>query len=412
MKPAPPLWARLRAALWSGLALALLLAPVPVLALTASGLVLGPDGQPLAGALVSDGRQVTTSAPDGRFQLDTEPGRVVSLCAPPGYAPPARWWWPAAEAAGLELKLAAAPTQPRHQVALLSDPHLMDAQAPTLHYPPPPGGWDLPLKTWRRVAEDLAAQKPDLTLVTGDLCMDGDQGGPDHTQAQMALAAQAMALLPAPARALPGNHDVRYQDDATPPTVDLAIWRQHLGPARQALYLGGAAWLLWDNLGRGRDRQGKPRSLGQTPEEALAWLEAALAEIPRDMPLVLAAHYPPVSPLVGGNPLGRHQLVKADSKSGLGLRDVDQALPRLVTLLKDRKLLAWIHGHEHASHESILHLRQGPWHILGLPAVCGRWWIGDRDFGDIAFPPGYVMLTLTPTPQGPRLDSRLVEVKF
>lgn len=412
MKPDQPLYSRLRAALGAGLAWLLLLAPLPALALTASGLVLGPDGQPLAGALVSDGRQVVASAPDGRFQLDTEPERVVSLCAPPGYAPPDRWWWPASEAAGLELRLAAAPHQPRHEVALLSDPHLMDAQAPTLHYPPPPGGWELPFKTWQRIADDLAARKPDLTLVTGDLCMDGDQGDPAHTQAQMALAARAMALLPAPARALPGNHDARYQDDSTPPAVDLAIWRQHLGPARQVLFLGGAAWLFWDNLGRGLDSRGRPRSLGQTPEEALAWLKAALAEIPREMPLVLAAHYPPVSPLVGGNPLGRHQLVKADSKSGLGLRDVDQSLARIVTLLQGRQLLAWIHGHEHAAHESILHLRQGSWHILGLPAVCGRWWLGDRDFGEVAFPPGYVMLTLATTPQGPRLESRLVEVKF
>lgn len=412
MKLAQPFSARLRTILGAGLAGLLLLAPLPALAFGVTGLVLGPDGQPLAGALVSDGHQVVVSAPDGRFRLETEPDRVVSFCAPPGYAPPPRWWWPAREAAGLELKLAPAPLKPRYQVALLSDPHLMDAQAPTLKYPAPPGGWDLPLKTWRRIASDLAADKPDLSLVTGDLCMDGDQGGPEHTQGQMALAAQAVALLPAPVRALPGNHDVRYQDDAAPPAVDLSIWRQHLGPARQVLFLGGAAWLLWDNLGRGLDSKGKPRSLGQTPEEALAWLESALAQIPPETPLVLAAHYPPASTLVGSNPLPNHQLVKAGAKSGLGLRDVDQSLPRIVSLLKGRKLLAWIHGHEHAQHESIFHLRQGPWHILGLPAVCGRWWVGDRDFGDVAFPPGYVLVTLSPTPPGPSLESHLVEVKF
>lgn len=412
MKLAQPFSARLRAALWAGLAGLLLLAPLPALALGASGLVLGPDGQPLAGALISDGHQVVASAPDGRFRLETEPDRVVSFCAPPGYAPPQRWWWPAREAAGLELKLAPAPVKPRYQVALLSDPHLMDAQAPTLKYPAPPGGWDLPLKTWRRLAAALAEQQPDLSLVTGDLCMDGDKGGPEHTQAQMALVAQALALLPAPARALPGNHDVRYQDEASPPAVDLSIWRQHLGPARQVLFLGGAAWLFWDNLGRGLDHKGKPRSLGQTPPEALAWLEAALAQIPRQTPLVLAAHYPPASTLVGTNPLPEHQLVKAESRTGLGLRDVDQSLVRIVPLLKDRRLLLWIHGHEHAPHESILHLRQGPWHILGLPAVCGRYWIGDRDFGEVAFAPGYLMLNLTPTPQGLNLESHLVEVKF
>ncbi|MFZ5586449.1 MAG: metallophosphoesterase [Thermodesulfobacteriota bacterium] len=392
-----------------GLALA-----APAGALTVQGLARGPAGEPLAGALVSDGRAVAMSDAAGRFRLSTEPGRAVWVCPPAGFAPPEPGWWPAEQAAAgrLEIALAAQAPRPAYRAALLSDPHLLDALAPTVNYPPPPGGHDLPLKVWRRVAGELHALRPDLTLVAGDLCMDGDEGDDAHAEAQLGLAARALAELPRPALAIPGNHDARYRDQADPPAVDLAPWRRHLGPERRAARLGPTVWIAWDNLGRGADAKGKPRALGATPDEALAWLEALLAHLDPATPLVLATHYPPASPLAGVNPLWRRNLVKADSQSGLGLRDVDQNLARVARLLAGRRVLAWLHGHEHAHHETVLFLRQGPWRVLGLPAVCGRWWLGDRDWGPLAFIPAYLVLTLTPGPDGVGMASRAVEVQF
>lgn len=384
-------------------------------AVVVKGVVSGPGGLLIEGALISDGRQVVASSREGRFRLDSEPDRAVWVCPPKGFSPSGRDWWPVADAVAagsLEITLVAHAQQPSYRVALLSDPHLMDAAAATVKYPPPPGGYDVPMDAWRRIADDLKQNPPDLSLVTGDLCMDGDQGKPAHIEAQMALARAALNMLPSPALAIPGNHDVRYDDHARPPAVDLGPWRRHLGPARRAWRLGPTVWIMWDNLGRGEGSNGKPRSLGATSAEALTWLGDLLAHLDPGTPLVLATHYPPASAISGANPLLNRQVVKADSESGLGLRDTDQNLSRVLPLLVNRRVLAWIHGHEHTHHETKFFMRQGNWLVLGLPAVCGRWWMGDRDWGPLAFPPGYVMLTLTPGPDGVRLESRPMPVLF
>ncbi|MBI4800697.1 MAG: metallophosphoesterase [Desulfarculus sp.] len=400
-------------ALLAALVLWLIALPLWAGPLQVSGRVLGPDGQGLAGAIVSDGTGVTKSDASGAFALASQGGRVVGVTAPVGYSTSGRWWWPAEQAQQVEAYLvAAAHAGLEPQVALISDPHLMNAQFPTVNYPPPPGGWDLPMKVWDRVAGQVKSAKPVLTVVAGDLCMDADQGQPDHAEGQMKLSAQALALLPSPARALPGNHDVRYGDGQAGPTVDYGLWHQHLGPSRHLYLLKGMAWVFLDNTGRGQGTTGKPRSLGRTPPEGVAWLKAVLEALPKDLPLALVTHYPLASPVAGVNPLHGGALVKAGGEAGAALRDTDQAAPEILALLKGRPVLAFISGHEHAFHQTLLPTRSGLWQFTGLPALCGKWWLGDRDWGPLAFPAGYVLMALKSTPAGPRLESRFVEVRF
>lgn len=396
------------------LLLVLWLAALPLWAAQAevAGRVLGPDGKGVAGAIISDGLALTKSDAGGAFHLASQAGRVVAITAPAGMAPAGSWWWPAEDAAQVEAYLAPARTGLEPSVALLSDPHLMDTQFPTEGYPAPPGGWDLATRVWERVAGQVTALKPALTVVAGDLCMDADQGGQPHAEGQMQLAARSLAMLPAPARALPGNHDVRYHDGQNGSKVDASLWRRHLGPTRHLFLLKGMAWIFLDNPGRGQSPTGKPRSLGQTPPEALAWLKAVLEALPRETPLVLVSHFPLASPVAGANPLYPGALVKAPGESGAALRDTDQAAPQILGLLQGRQVLALVSGHEHAFHQSLMGLRGGLWQLTGLPAVCGRWWLGDRPWGPVAFPPGYVVMTLKSTPGGPRLESRFVEVRF
>lgn len=409
IRPARRAWAP---ALLLALCLWLLALPVWAASLEVAGRVLGPDGQGLAGAIISDGLGLTKSDAAGAFHLESQTGRVVALTAPAGLTPAGPWWWPAEQAAQVAARLTPAPAGQEPRVVLLSDPHLMDADFPTHGFPPPPGGSELPLRVWQRVAGQVTALHPALTVVAGDLCMDADQGDEPHAEGQMRLAARALGLLPAPARALPGNHDVRYHDGQEVSTVDTSLWLRHQGPTRHLYLLKGMAWIFIDNLGRGQAPSGKPRSLGRTPDEALAWLGAVLAALPPEMPLVLVSHYPLASPVVGNNPLHGGALVKAGGETGLALRDVDQAGPRIMALLKGRPLLALISGHEHCFHQSLLGLRGGPVQLTGLPAVCGRWWLGDRTWGPVSFPPGYLVMTLENAPAGPRLESRFVEVQF
>lgn len=386
-----------------------LLAAGPALAFTVAGTVVDASGRPVAGAYVSDGMGIALSGPEGTFRLPSKPGRVVALTAPPGYADGPRWWWPVEQAARQgEFRLGAAkPAGPeRLPLAVLSDPHLYDASAaPAWADQLDPG---LPLRVWQDTAAALKALDPALTLVLGDLAMDADHGEPPYARAQMMLAQKAAALLPTPWRACPGNHDVRYSDG----TVDSSLWRELLGPARSLTFVGPVAVVLLDNAGLSTLPDGKPRPCGALGGPALAWLKALLALLPADTPLLVGSHYPLASPLTGMSPWYKGSLVKGPGPTGLALRNLDQNGLQALLLLAARPLVALLSGHLHACNRAALMGRDTVLSLWGAPALCGRWWQGDRDYGPFGFPPAYLQGGLVRGARGWSLELRQVVVKL
>ena len=205
------------------------------------------------------------------------------------------------------------------------------------------------------------------------------------------------------ALALPGNHDVRLAGDG----LDLSLWRKSLGPARQVRHLGQASLILLDNPSLEKRPDGKGKVSGRLSREALDWLARVLALIPSDRPLLVCSHFPLVSTLAGANPFHESSLVEASGPTGLALRDTDQSLEELGRLLEKRRVLAFLSGHEHALHQATLHTRRGPLFFLAAPAVCGRWWQGDRPWGPYSFAPGWLQIRLSPEGS---LDWRMIEL--
>lgn len=329
------------AAFWAG--------PAGAAGLTVRGRVLGPEGAPVAGALISDGFDVLATGPDGGFSLATRPGRVVALCAPPGMRPAGRWHWPAGELAGRRrvMRLLSHRPGPEAALALLSDPHLFGPDALTARRPPAPPRW--PMEFWARLAVSLRRTSPALTVVAGDICYDADRGPRARTRAQMNLAAEAAALLPRPARLLPGNHDVD-------PGGGLDTWREKMGPARQVFMLPNLAVIMLDwDLSPGVE----------------AWARRALAALPRGIPVLLVSHLP-----ILGSP-GRPE-------PGPGGALVARAMA-------SHRLLGVVHGHWHAGYETHLELAGRGLLVWGLPAVCGGWWRGARPWGELSFEPGMAL---------------------
>lgn len=380
----------------------LLAAATAASALTLQGRVVDPEGRGVAGALVSDERAVVVSDRQGRFRLETSPQRVVWVAAPAGWERPGRWWWRAREAAEPLRRLRLRPRNQDGPIALLADPHLFDAGSAPPDYPRSPRMLSRPLRTWRAVAARLKALAPRLTVVAGDLCGDADRGGRARAAAQMRVVARALSRLPRPARALPGNHDLRYPEGRP----DLSLWRRHLGPARHAYLFSDLAVIMLDNVAASTSTRGRWRSCGGLGREALAWLQSLLARLPRRLPLLVVTHYGLASPLAGSNPLPRRGLVRALDGRGLALRHVDQRVMAWWRVLAGRRLVALVHGHEHAYHRSRLYVRGGVVRLVGLPALCGGWWRGDRRLGPLSFAPGYVLMH----GKGRRVRWRLVEV--
>jgi hypothetical protein len=373
------------------------------------GRVMDAGGAGLAGTLVSDGYSVIKTGRDGVFSLKSRPGRVVCLSAPSGYEPSSPWWWAAEDAAREDLNINLRQGRGKKGLPLIfmADLHLYDPHAPPSRSVPRERA-DLPMQVWRRLAEELSRSPAALIVAAGDLCADADYQKAAGAQAQLTLAARALKMLPGPVRALPGNHDVLYRGPQGP-QVYLDLWRKHLGPARQVFLLNQAAIILWDNLGLEMDHRGKTRSCGRTSPQALSWLKELLALIPIEKPLILVSHYPLLSPLAGSNPLWGRALVKAPSRSGLGLRNSDLSAQGVISLLSGRRVLALVNGHEHAFYESSLHLEAGDLRVVGLPAVCGGWWKGSRRWGRNWFSAGYVLGQIKP---GPTLETQIKEVRL
>jgi 3',5'-cyclic AMP phosphodiesterase CpdA len=126
----------------------------------------------------------------------------------------------------------------------------------------------------------LAAEHPDLIVITGDLAMDGA-----GDTADLAAAAAWTQGLPARVLSVPGNHDVGDTAAIKPSqTVDdarLAAYRAHLGPDRWQHDQDG-----WRLIGLNAMLLGT----GHAEEEAqFAWLEGALAT---DAPVAVFLHKP------------------------------------------------------------------------------------------------------------------------
>lgn len=313
--------------------------------ITAQGRVLAANGAPVARALLSDGMEVTLTDSSGHFSLPTARGRVVWVCAPPGMRPVGRWYWPADTLGGpLTIRLRTYQPRPQAGVVLLSDPHLYAKNAPTAG--PPPAPQIRPMEAWRVLGQTLRDAAPALTVVAGDICFDADKGPRSRARSQLNLAAQAMTMLPAPARALPGNHDLD-------PGGGLSGWRQKLGPSRHVFMLPDMAVMLldWD-----------------LASHSAAWALRAAKMLPPQLPLILVSHKPILGSVAWPNP-----------GPGAGL---------VAQLMRSRPLLAVVHGHWHAGYQSKLELTQGSLWVWGLPAVCGGWWRGPRRWGKLSFTAG------------------------
>ena len=155
------------------------------------------------------------------------------------------------------------------RVTLFSDPHL----SPTHGF-----FWE----NWRIARDAVNADKPDLVIVNGDLCINGPE-----SDAEMEFAGAALEALQVPTHALPGNHDVGDE----PPGQDknqlidaarLARWNGVFGADRFDVRLGA-----WQLLGINAQLcgSGLPEEAGQQ-----AWLAERLSAA--DRPTALFLHKP------------------------------------------------------------------------------------------------------------------------
>ncbi len=226
------------------------------------------------------------------------------------------------------------------------------------------------------LAADIAAAKPDLVAVSGDLTQRA-------RHREFHAAAQFLRKLRAPVLAVPGNHDVTPFDLVERFTDPWARWRRYVGPETEPIWCDDQVAVLGLNTAvRGGFYLNWAR--GRVGRERLARLEARLAALPPGRFRIVVAHHPfappalsPAARLVGGaaqalQALARHQVGMLLS-GHLHLPDIAPArdMPGGARLLLVQAATATSHR-----------LRGAPnaWHRItvtdGVPHIAAHVWTG------------------------------------
>jgi hypothetical protein len=239
-------------------------------------------GEPgIAGAVVSDLRDVAVTDADGRYSLTAAAGSaVVFVSLPDGWAPKDRFWRPLADGASAtttDFALVRRTAGASFTFLHASDTHLSEASLPRI----------------RLLRALVEARHPDFVLITGDLVRDALRVGETEARGEYELLASELARFPVPVFAVPGNHDIfgieRPQSHVSPdhPLYGRALCRLYVGPEYYSFNWGGFHFLGLDSVD-----YDDLWYYGHLDAAQLAWVERDLARVPAATPIVTFNHIP------------------------------------------------------------------------------------------------------------------------
>lgn len=332
--------------------------------------------QGLAGVNVSNGRDVTTTDSQGRYELPAFENMTVFATQPRGYQVPVD----------------------ENNVAQFFYHHLPEGSPSLRHGGISPTG-ALPDKVNFPMAKSSLTQSPEQHCLIGgdiqtynqdeveyartgafaDLAARDDYAGcgalfiGDVVGDDLSLYPQTRELagmLNGPARFLPGNHDLDFDAATSEHTFD--TFRANLGPEYYS-YDAGKAHVVALNTVEFPTKlpAAKGDYTGSLDEQQLEWLRNDIARVPQNQLIVLAAHIPLLDYADQGS--AKHQV---------------EQVAEIYKILEGRKVVA-LGGHTH----SIENLREGDslagWSdVLGIDklpfthitagAISGDWYSGSK----------------------------------
>lgn len=325
-----------------------------------------PGDRGIPGVMVSNGRDVALTGPDGAWSLPVEPGDSIFVVKPPQWT--------------TRLSPAGVPA-----FSYLYDPHgsprILGSRFPLVEPTGPlPASIDFPLQRRAETPEMEALLVTDTQpenlaelnyvrddIVAAMLGVSGAAFGIHHGD----VMADDLSLYPRYLRLLgstgipwhhcSGNHDVNYA--APDDRRSRETWKRTFGPRHYAFQYGEATFLVLDNveyLGQGRYR-------GAFGTRQIEFVRNVLAHVPADRLVVLSMHIPLVCRLDPANPAD----TTADWRA-------------LLQALSGHEHTVSFSGHLHATEHHYLagdgpSPRDVPHHHHVLTAASGSWWSGPAD---------------------------------
>jgi hypothetical protein len=337
-----------------------------------------PDDPGVPNVLVSNGRDIVRTDPDGRYTLPLEDEDIVFVIKPTGYAVPLdpdllpRFYYihqPAGSPADLDLRFRGVdPTGPLPQSV---DFALRRADEPSafdvILFTDPQPESHVELDFVRDdVINGVIGASAAFGITMGDIMFDDLSFYDRHNR--------IVAQIGIPWYNVGGNHDLNFE--APDRHYSRETFKRVFGPSCYAFEHGGVLFVMLDNVDYlGADptkpnRNGKYQ--GRIGERQLAFVAALLASTPPDRLVVLGMHIPL-----------RTYLDPKDPVQNTTDRDA------LLKLLADHPHAVSFSGHTHTTEHHYFGSDDGfggaiPHHHHVLTAVSGSWWSGPFDHRGIA----------------------------
>ena len=333
----------------------------------------------VAGALVSNGRDVAIADADGRYTLPLPDEATIFVVKPAGFAPPVdpatrlprfyRHHRPLGSPASLDLAYPGlAPTGPlpasldfplvrqeepeAFEVVMLTDPQPeTDAEVDFIR---------------EDLIEALAGTRAKFGLTAGDVMFD-----------DLSLYERYNAIVGSIGLTwwnVGGNHDLNYE--APDRRYARETYRRVFGPNYYAFFYAKTLFLMLDDIDYLGADQSKPRGAGKyqgrLDDAQLDFARAVLARTPADSLIVVVTHIPFAT-----------YLDPADPAQNLVNREA------LFALFEGRRFTVSFAGHTHTTEHHYFDAADGwkgvgPHHHHVLTALSGSWWSGPFDHRGVA----------------------------
>ncbi len=339
----------------------------------------------IAGVSVSNGVEVATTGPDGKYQLPVADDNIIFVIKPAGYQSPLnannlpRFYRIHKPKGSPALKYkGVAPTGPLP--ASLDFPLLPgneNEQFSTLLFGDPQPYTREEVNYFARgiVKEVEGVKNVAFGLSLGDLVGDDLDLHQPYTEAVRRVGIPWYNLM--------GNHDMNY--DAVTDSLSDETYEANFGPANYAFNYGKAHFIILDNILYPDPRDGQGY-WGGLRKDQLDFVENNLRFVPKDRLIVLAFHIP------------------LHEENNDSFRDEDRQ--RLFDLLRDYPYTLSISAHTHQQRQH-LHTREKGWrqdkphHEYNAGTTSGDWYSGELNAEGVPYatmrdgtPKGYAFLKI------------------
>lgn len=330
----------------------------------------------LAGVVVTDLRDVTTTGADGAYRLSAAPdAAVISVSLPDGFTPQGRSWrllegtapsaatnvaagTAGAPAMTIDFALVRRPAGKSFTFLHASDTHLSEASLPRM-------------RLLRALVEE---KRPDFVIITGDLVRDALRVGEKEARGYYELLAAELAKFTVPVFVVPGNHDIFGIERAQSlvgrdhPMYGRALCRSYVGPEYFSFTWGGIHFVGLQSVDF-EDTQ----YYGHVDAAQLEWMRRDLAQVPAAVPVVTFNHIPFVSAVerLSGytDDPPAPTLIRIDGK--MQYRHLVSNVAEVLDSLGGHRLEIALGGHLHTSERIVLDTAAGRVRFHQTGAVVG-----------------------------------------